>query len=95
MLLLSGDVDSIATASIHQQPVYEGTNVEVLWARLLGPGGDHVGIALNGLTTYRNVMLAWWRLQLVDDQDFHDRFFSPNRELCSDSMWTVLPTGGL
>lgn len=95
MLLLSGDEDTVAVPEMHQRPVYDETNVPVLWASLAGPDGNHVGTALAGLTTFREVMLAWWRVQLMGDADLRDMFYAPACELCGDSDWTVLPEGGL
>jgi hypothetical protein len=87
MLLLSGTADTIAPPAMHQQPVFEMTNVPVVWANLMG--GDHVAVSLNGLETYREIMLAWYRLQLMGDESFRDRFYGAKCGVCMDGMWSV------
>lgn len=91
MLLLSGTADTIAAPAQNQQPVFDKTNVPVLWANLVG--GNHVTVALNGLATYRNVMLAWFRLQLMGDQSYRSMFYGPSCVLCTDSAWIVQSRG--
>ena len=86
MLLLSGTLDFVAAPGENQEPVFDDTNAPVVWANL--KGGDHVSVALNGLETYREVMLAWFRLQLMGDEDWRPMFYDPCT-LCSDSDWIV------
>ncbi len=88
MLLLSGTSDTIAVPAQNQQPVFDTTNVPVFWANLMG--GDHVAVSLNGITTYRNVMLAWYRYHLMGDEAFHDMFYGKSCKLCGDSTWIVM-----
>ncbi len=91
MLLLSGTNDTIAVPAVNQQPVFDMTNVPVFWANLVG--GDHVAVSLNGLTTYREVMLAWYRLQLMGDETFRGEFYGPSCKLCGDSTWKIQRKG--
>jgi hypothetical protein len=91
MLLLSGTADTIAAPATHQQPVFDTTNVPVFWANLTG--GDHVAVSLNGLMTYREVMLAWYRVQLMDDGAFRSMFYGANCGLCANTQWTVKRRG--
>jgi hypothetical protein len=87
MLLLSGTADTIAVPATNQQPVFDRTNVPVCWAHLVG--GDHVAVSLNGLATYRETMLAWYRLQLMGDESYRPTFYGPSCEICGDSAWQV------
>jgi predicted dienelactone hydrolase len=91
MLLLSGTADTIAPPATNQQPVFDTTNVPVFWANLVG--GDHVAVSLNGLTTYKNAMLAWYRLHLMGDESFRKMFYGPSCTLCVDSAWQVQRKG--
>jgi len=86
MLLLSGTNDTIAGPAQNQEPVFNDTNVPVVWANLVG--GDHLAVALNGIDVYREVMLAWFRLQLMGDEDWRPMFYGRCR-LCSDSACIV------
>ncbi len=86
MLLLSGTFDNNAVPMIHQQPVFDGTNVPVLWAQLVG--GDHYTVAL-GVAAYRPIMLAWFRLHLMADLAQRPLFYGPSCGLCTDGKWTV------
>jgi hypothetical protein len=91
MLLLSGTADTIAPPAANQKPVFDTTNVPVFWANLVG--GDHVAVALNGLTTYREAMLAWFRLELMGDESFRTKFFGTSCGYCADSAWQVQTKG--
>lgn len=91
MLLLSGTADTIAPPDTNQKPVFDTTNVPVFWANLVG--GDHVAVSLNGLDTYRNVMLAWYRLVLMGDESFRSMFYGPSCTLCADAAWKVQRKG--
>jgi hypothetical protein len=91
MLLLSGEKDDNATPSVHQKPVYDGTNVSVLWATLLG--GDHYSPAIGGVQTYREVILAWFRLHLMGDAAQATLFQGPSCGLCKDTKWSVVAKG--
>jgi hypothetical protein len=91
MLLLSGTDDTIAPPESNQRPVFEMTNVPVFWANLVG--GNHVTVSLDGLTTYREVMLAWYRWQLMGDPAFRNEFRGSGCELCSNAAWQVKRKG--
>jgi hypothetical protein len=91
MLLLSGTDDTIAPPAENQQPVFDMANVPVFWANLVG--GNHVTVSLDGLATYRNAMLAWYRLHLMGDEKFRPMFYGPNCQLCVDSDWQVQRRG--
>jgi len=91
MLLLSGTNDTIAPPATNQQPVFDQTNVPVFWANLVG--GDHVAVSLNGLQTYRHVMLGWFRLHLMGDESFRKMFYGPDCTLCGDSAWQIQRKG--
>ncbi len=91
MLLLSGTADTIASPEMNQKPVFETTNVPVFWANLVG--GDHVATGIDGAAGYRSVTLAWFRLQLMNDQAFHGMFYGSSCTLCSDPAWEVQQRG--
>jgi len=60
--------------------------VPVFWANLVN--GDHVTVSF-GIPTYREPMLAWFRLQLLGDAAFRGMFYGPSCSLCTDSAWIV------
>jgi predicted dienelactone hydrolase len=91
MLLLSGTADTIAPPDTNQKPVFDTTNVPVFWANLVG--GDHVAVSLNGLTTYRNAILGWYRLHLMGDESFRKTFYGANCTLCADTAWQIQRKG--
>ena len=85
MFLLSGGNDSIAVPGIHQEPVFEGAPVFIVWGTLedashfepIGNAGD-----------YRGPLTAWFRWQLMDDGAAQDVFDGPCT-LCSDADWDL------
>jgi hypothetical protein len=91
MLLFSGTGDTVATPEQNQKPVFESTNVPVIWANLVG--GDHVVTGIDGAAGYRSTALAWFRLQLMNDQAFRGMFYGPDCTLCKDSGWQVKQRG--
>jgi hypothetical protein len=91
MLLLSGEKDDNATPAIHQKPVFEGTNVPVFWATLIG--GDHYSPAIGGVETYREVILAWFRLHLIGDAAHAKTFQGASCALCTNPKWSVKTKG--
>lgn len=91
MLLLSGTADVVATPAQNQQNVFDTSNKPVFWANLVG--GDHVATGLDGAAGYRELVLAWFRLQLMDDPDFRDMFYGKDCTLCSDGGWLVQRKG--
>jgi hypothetical protein len=90
MLLLSGTLDDNAVPSVFQQPVFNTTNVPVFWANQIG--ADHYTV-IAGLTNYRSVILAWFRLHLMDDRQFRGMFYGSGCSLCSDPTWIVQRKG--
>ncbi len=91
--LTASRVSSVASPELNQQPVFETTNVPVLWANLVG--GDHILTGLDGAADYRSITLAWFRLQLMGDDTYRPMFHAPECSVCSDSTWEVQPEGGL
>ena len=47
------------------------------------------GIGLDGAAGYKQVVLAWFRLQLMDDPDFRSMFYGADCTLCKDALWQV------
>jgi hypothetical protein len=90
MLLFSGELDDNAVPSVHQQPVFDNTNVPVFWATL--KGGDHYTVAL-GATAYRAKILAWFKIHLLGDQTLRPLFYGPSCGTCTDSKWMVQRKG--
>jgi hypothetical protein len=85
MFLLSGSADTVATPSRHQQPVFNGTNVPVVWGTLAGathsvPSGSGGGM--------RGPVTAWFRAKLMDDANAA-RVFPATCTLCTTTGWTV------
>jgi len=85
MFLLSGGSDTVAVPSRHQQPVFNGTNVPVVWGTLAGashgvPSGNGGGM--------RGPVTAWFRAKLMDDASAA-RLFPPTCTLCTTTGWTV------
>lgn len=93
MLLLSGTEDNVASPEVHQQPVFEMTNVPVFWATLMG--GNHTATGLDGAAAYKGITLAWFRLQLMGDESYRSMFYAPDCSVCDDDMWEILPAAGL
>ena len=93
MLLLSGTDDTTADPPTHQQPVFEMTNVPVLWANSVGT--DHIFTGIDGIASYREIILAWFRVQLMGDDSFRGMFYAPDCSVCSDGDWLVMPSEGL
>jgi hypothetical protein len=85
MFLLSGGNDTLAVPSRHQQPVFNGANVSVVWGTLAGashsvPSGNAGGM--------RGPVTAWFRARLMDDAAAA-RVFPPTCTLCTTQGWTV------
>ena len=66
--------------------LFDATNVPVVWATLTG--GDHYSLVF-GIKTYREPILAWFRLQLLGDEDFRPLFYGASCGLCTNPKWTV------
>jgi len=67
--------------------VFDTTNVPVFWGNMVN--GNHVTVSLDGLATYREVMLAWYRLHLMGDETFRSKFYGAGCGLCTDTAWQV------
>jgi hypothetical protein len=91
MLLLSGTADTIAAPAMHQQPIFDMTNVPVFWANLVD--GDHVVTGIDGAASYAEITLAWFRLQLMNDEAFREQFYGASCAYCMDSAWIVVRDG--
>jgi hypothetical protein len=64
MFLVSGSSDTIAVPNTHQRPVFNGTNVEVVWATRTGATHfETVGDAGD----FRGPVTAFFRRELMDD----------------------------
>jgi hypothetical protein len=64
MLLMSGSADSIAPRGTQQEPVFEGTNVPVVW--LTRTGANHFEPVGDG-GDFRELTTAHFRAELMDD----------------------------
>jgi hypothetical protein len=91
MLLMSGTLDNIAVPAMHQQPVFDTTNVPVFWANSVGE--DHVSVGTDGLISFRSIILAWFRIHLMGDNTFRPMFYGPSCDLCGDTTWMVQRKG--
>ena len=87
MLLLSGGADTIAPPDKHQQPVYDGANVPVVWATL--DGASHMVPATADSGAIRPIVVAWFRYQLQGDEQAGTLFQGDYCGLCSDSSWVI------
>jgi hypothetical protein len=85
MFLLSGGNDTLATPARHQQPVFTGANVPVVWATLAGASHNAVTGNAGG---YRGPVTAWFRAQFMDDASAA-RVFPPTCTLCTTAGFTV------
>lgn len=89
MFLVSGGMDVIAIPTLNQKPVYDATNVPVVWGTLLTAG--HYA-ALGDAGHYRGPMTAWLRARLMDDASGRAQF-EGSCALCSASDWKVRRRG--
>lgn len=86
MFLLSGGDDTLATRSRHQQPVFDGANVPVVWGTLAGASHNSAAGNAGGL---RGPVTAWFRANLMDDATAAE-LFPPTCDLCTTPGWNVL-----
>jgi predicted dienelactone hydrolase len=87
IFLASGGMDTIATPSTNQQPVFDASTAPTFWGTLLS--ADHVTFAGGSQTDWLAPSTAWFRLQLMCDQSARPMFYGPDCTLCADSKWTV------
>jgi len=85
MFLISGGNDTLAVPSRHQQPVFSGANVPVVWGTLAGAAHNDVTGNAGG---FRGPLTAWFRAKLMDDASATQLFPDPCR-LCTTQGWTV------
>ncbi|MBX2801902.1 MAG: acetylxylan esterase [Myxococcales bacterium] len=86
MLLLSGEIDDIANPDEHQQPVFDDTNADVVWAMQLG--ANHFA-PLGDANDFRLPITAWFRARLMDDPAADEVLEGPCT-LCDRPDWVVL-----
>ena len=87
MFLGSGGMDTIATPSTNQQPVFDMTTTPTFWGTLLA--ADHVTFATGGQADWLAPTTAWFRLFLMCDQSARPMFYGSGCTLCSDAKWSV------
>jgi hypothetical protein len=85
MFLVSGASDTVAVPSRHQAPVFNGTNVPVVWGTLAG--ASH-GVSSGNAGGFRGPVTAWFRARLMDDASAA-RLFPTTCTLCTTPGWTV------
>jgi predicted dienelactone hydrolase len=91
MFLMSGSDDTIATPTRNQQPVFDDTNVPVIWGNL--QGATHTGTAIGSIGDYRGPATAWFRLHLMGDESARSLFYGASCGLCTDADWSVQRKG--
>jgi len=89
MFLLSGGNDTTADPDIHQEPIFNGAEVPIVWGTLAGAGHNEVETGDYG-GGYRGPMTAWLRYMLMDDQSAGDWFRTDPCTLCDEPSWTVV-----
>ncbi|WP_394560294.1 alpha/beta hydrolase [Aquipseudomonas alcaligenes] len=90
MFLMSGGGDTIAFPYLNAQPVYTRANVPVFWGeRRTVSHFEPVG---NG-GAYRGPATAWFRYQLMNDQNASSTFNGTLCSLCVSPLWTVKRKG--
>ena len=87
MFLASGGMDTIATASTNQQPIFDASTVPTFWGTLVS--ADDVSFAGGSQTDWLAPSTAWFRLFLMCDQSARAVFYGSSCTLCGDSKWTV------
>lgn len=91
MLLLSGESDNIAGATLNQDPVFRRANVPVFYATL--DGADHFE-PTGDFGDFAGISTAWWEYKLKGEQEPAD-LFNNNCEICDLSDWEVEQEGNL
>ncbi len=87
MFLASGGMDTIATPSTNQHPVFDASTGATFWCTLIS--ADHVTFAGGSQTDWLAPSIAWFRLFLMCDQSARSMFYGPTCTLCGDAKWTV------
>jgi hypothetical protein len=91
MFMGSGGMDTIATPSTNQQPVFDAATMPLFWGTLLS--ADHVSFAGGSQTDWLAPSTAWFRLFLMCDQSARKMFYGSSCTLCTDSKWKVQRKG--
>ncbi|MEH6386716.1 poly(ethylene terephthalate) hydrolase family protein [Pseudomonas profundi] len=86
MFLMTGSDDTLAGSALNGRPVFRNANVPVFWGELQGvahfePVGDAGG--------YRGPSTAWYRYQLMGDQNAAGVFEGSDCTLCTSRDWEV------
>ena len=87
MLLLSGGADHVADPARNQAPVFDGSNVPVVWATLNGAGHSTPSTRDSG--GYRAATTAWFLWQLKGDVTAAEMFRGDRCGYCTDPGWTI------
>lgn len=83
---LAGQRDSIVLPWLIVVPMYNAASqVPAVYGEL--GGADHFEPALDG-GRFRGMMTAWFRFQLMGDEQARGEFFGPSCGLCTDPAWT-------
>lgn len=90
MFLMSGGSDTIAFPYLNAQPVYNRINQPIFWGERryvshfepVGDGG-----------AYRGPSTAWFRFQLMNDQNARGTFYGTLCSLCTSLQWSVKRRG--
>ncbi len=90
MFLMGGSSDTLVVTSRNQDVVFRVTNVPVFYGILQG-AGHFVPVGDGG--EFRGPTTAWFRFQLMNDQNAASVFLGKNCELCTDSNWEVRKKG--
>jgi predicted dienelactone hydrolase len=85
MFLLSGGQDTVADPDVHQQPVFDGVPIFVVWG-LLEPATHFEPVGNGG--NFRGPITAWFRWQLMGEATAQAVFDEPCT-LCTATGWDV------
>ena len=92
LLIFSGTADTIAPPEKHQQPVFDGVKVPVLWATL--NGATHMDPTTAKASEFAPVMVTFFRAQLMGDKAAAAWFVGTNCLLCMDGDWKLAKKNG-
>ena len=90
MFLMSSGGDTLAFPYLNAQPTFDRVNVPVFWGERrtvthfepVGDGGE-----------FRSPTTAWFRYQLMNDQNAKSTFIGTRCKLCTSFYWTVKRKG--
>ena len=83
---------TIARPEPNQKPVFDETNVPVVWATLAG--ASHFVPMQVDSGSYRPALIAWFRYQLMDDRAAAALFTGAACGLCTAPDWTIQRKNG-